>query len=110
MMRVRKIPLVIHVDSFGLVLLRKACRLCIVCEFLIAHEAEVNRVVEELAQHAGVRPTYIVLGTLASVTWRDGVSSGVTIEEVKRDMADFKAYMRVEITPRRWIRRDDATG
>jgi hypothetical protein len=35
-MRVRKIPLVIHVDSMGLVLLRRTCRLCIGCEMLIA--------------------------------------------------------------------------
>lgn len=59
--RVRKIPLVIHVDSMGLVLLRKTCRLCVVCEML---------------------------------------------EEVKHDMADFKAYVRVEITPRHWARKD----
>jgi hypothetical protein len=30
----------------------------------------------------------------------------VTLEEVKHDMADFKAYMSVEITPRQWIPRD----
>jgi hypothetical protein len=101
-MRVRKIPLVIHVDSVGLVLLRKTCGLCVVCEMLIAHEAEVNRVVEGLVPHSAIPPTYLVLGTLGSGTWRDGMRGGVTIEEVRHDMADFKAYMRVEITPRRW--------
>jgi ribosomal protein S27AE len=40
--RLRKIPLVIHVDSFGLELLRKICRLCVACEMLIAHEFELN--------------------------------------------------------------------
>ena len=98
----RKIPLVIHVDSMGLVLLRKTCRLCVVCEMLIAHEAEVNRVIEGLAAHAANPATYFVVGTLGSVTWRGGLSGSVTIEEVRKDMADFKAYMRVEITPRHW--------
>jgi hypothetical protein len=69
---------------------------------LIAHEAEVNRVVEGLAPHPAIPPTYLVLGTLGSGTWRDGMRGRVTIEEVRHDMADFKAYMRVEITPRRW--------
>jgi hypothetical protein len=101
-MRVRKIPLVIHVDSVGLVLLRKTCRLCVGCEMLIAHEAEVDRVIAGFAPHAAM-PSYLVLGTLGSGTWRDGMSGGVTLEEVKHDMADFKAYMRVEITPRQWI-------
>ena len=104
--RVRKIPLVIHVGSAGLVLLRKACRLCIVCEMLIAHEAEVNDAIEGLAPHAATPPTYLVLGTLGPVTWRDGMSGRVTIEQVRHDMADFKAYMRVEITPRHWAPKD----
>ena len=99
-------PSVIHVDSMGLVLLRKTCRLCVVCETLIAHEAEVNRVVEGLAPHAAIPPTYLVLGTLGSVTWQNGLSGGVTIEDVRHDMADFKAYMRVEIAPRHWAPKD----
>ena len=98
----RKIPLVIHVNSVGLVLLRKTCRMCVACEMLIAHEAEVTRVIEGLAPHAASPQMYLVLGTLGSVTWRDGMSGGVTVEELRHDMADFKAHMRVEITPRHW--------
>jgi hypothetical protein len=106
--KVRKIPLVIHVDAVGLVLLRKTCRLCVVCEMLIAHEAEVKGVIEGLVPHIEVPPRYLVLGTLGPVTWRDGMSGGVTIEEVRHDMADFKAYMRVEITPRHWAPREQS--
>jgi hypothetical protein len=68
---------------------------------LIAHETEVDRVIAGFAPHAAM-PPYLVLGTLGSGTWRGGMSGGVTLEEVKHDMADFKAYMRVEITPRHW--------
>src|SRR5579871_343296 len=78
-MRLRKIPLVIHVDDFGLVLLRKTCRLCVACEMLIAHEAEINRVVEAFASGTGSATTYLVLGTLGSRTWRDGIGGGVTL-------------------------------
>ena len=102
--RLRKIPLVVHVDSFGLVLLRKTCRLCIVCEVLIAHEAEMNHVIGGLAPHSGARVEYLVLGTLGSRTWREGLCGRVTIQEVKDDMADFKAYVQVSITPRHWSR------
>jgi hypothetical protein len=41
--RVRKLPLVIHVEDVGLVLLGKTCRLCIACETLVAHEADLDR-------------------------------------------------------------------
>ena len=101
--RLRKIPLVIHVNSVGLVLLRKTCRVCAVCEMLIAHEAEVTRLINGLAPHAATPRPYLVLGTLGPVTWRDGMSGNVTIEQVRHDMADFKTHMRVEITPRHWV-------
>jgi hypothetical protein len=109
-MRLRKIPLVIHVDSFGLMLLRKTCRLCVVCEMLIAHEAEVRRVIDGLAARSDFTATYVVLGTLGLGTWREGVSRGVAIEQVKHAMADFKAVMRIEISPRRWAPKHDAAG
>ena len=64
--RVRKLVLVIHVESVGLVLLRKTCR--------------------------------------------RGLSGSVTVDEVAGKMADFKAHMRVDITPRHWSRKDNADG
>src|SRR5262245_64791636 len=71
--RLRKIPLVIHVDTFGLVLLRKTCRLCVACEMLIAHETEVSRIIEGVPARSDVKAPYLVLGTLGSGTWREGM-------------------------------------
>ena len=51
---------------------------------------------------------YVVLGTLDTTTWRRGLSGSVTIGEVADTMADFKAYVRVDITPRHWSRKSDA--
>jgi uncharacterized C2H2 Zn-finger protein len=98
--RLRKIPLVIHVNSFGLVLLRKTCRLCLACEMLIAHESELNAEVQQVAARSDVDGSYVVLGTLGSGTWRAGMRQSISIEQVKHDMADLVAYMKVEITPR----------
>jgi len=36
------IPFAIHVDGVGLVVLRKTCRLCVKCELLIVHQAEIE--------------------------------------------------------------------
>ena len=95
--RLRKIPLVIHVDSFGLVLLRKTCRLCVACEMLIVHEFELNAEVQQVASRSDSDAEYLVLGTLRSGTWRAGMREHISVEQVKRDMADFVAYMKVEI-------------
>ena len=100
--------LVIHVDSVGLVLLRKTCRLCVVCEMLIARESEIGDVINGLRSHRVGTRDYVVLGTLEASTWRRGLSGSVTIDAVAGTMADFKAYMRVDITPRHWSRKRDA--
>jgi len=107
--RVRKMVLVIHVDSVGLVLLRKTCRLCVVCEMLIVPETEMDDVIDGLGSYQGDTREYVVLGTLDVRTWRRGLSANVTSDEVAGAMADFKAYVQVDITPRHWSRRSDAT-
>jgi hypothetical protein len=107
-MRVRKIPLVIHIDSVGLVMLRKSCRLCLVCEMLIAHQAEIDRLMSDLRR--GSAEKYLVLGTLGTKTWRRGLSGGVTVEELIEHMADFKQYMRIDYTPGGRYRSDEAAG
>jgi hypothetical protein len=92
-------------DPIGLVLLRKTCRLCTVCEMLIADEAEMNRLIDSLRAAGSTGQPYLVLGTLETKTWRDGMSGNVTIQQLKEHMADFKAYMRVDITPRHWAQK-----
>jgi hypothetical protein len=67
---------------------------------LIAHESELNAEVQQVAARSDVDGSYVVLGTLGSGTWRAGMRQSISIEQVKHDMADFVAYMKVEITPR----------
>jgi hypothetical protein len=81
-------------------LLRKTCRLCVVCEMLIAHEFELTAEVQQAAARSDVDAEFLVLGTLGSGTWRAGMRESISIEQVKHDMADFAAYMKVEIAPR----------
>ena len=83
-------------------MLRKTCRLCVVCETLIAHKTEVDDLIDSLRSHHAEGREYLVLGTLESKTWRQGLSSAVSVEQVRDHMADFKAYMQVDVTPRHW--------
>jgi hypothetical protein len=55
--RLRKIPLVIHVEPVGLVTLRKTCRLCVVCEMLIAHQAEVDTLIGAMGRKQAAKMT-----------------------------------------------------
>jgi len=103
--RVRKIPFVIHVDEVGLVVLRKTCRLCVKCELVIVHQAEIEPLIAaSVGQAAVTPPRYLVAGAVNPRVWRRGLSAGVMMDELIQHMADFKAYMDVEYWPGGWYR------
>ena len=103
--RVRKIPFVIHVDGAGLVVLRKTCRLCVDCELVIVHQAEIEPLIAaSVGRAVAAKPKYLVLGTVDPRVWRRGLSGSVVVDELIQHMADFKAYMTVEYTPGGWHR------
>lgn len=109
--RLRKLALVIHVEhpaGARLAMLGKTCRLCVMCEVLIAHEQELT----PLLRASGVAttnaaPDYLVLGTVAAPVWRSGIAHGVSLEAVRESMADFKQYLRVDVIPGGWSRDAD---
>jgi hypothetical protein len=41
---------------------------------------------------------YVVLGTIDRRTWRQGVVGHAQLAEIREHMADFKTYLRVEVT------------
>lgn len=92
-------------------MLGKTCRLCVVCEVLIAHEQEITPLlVASGVAASNPAPNYLVLGTVAARVWRVGIARGVSLETVKESMADFKEYLRVDVTPGGWYREDDRPG
>jgi hypothetical protein len=104
--RIRKLPLVIHlehVDGPKLVLLNKTCRLCALCETLVVDRAELEDVIVATGFYAAVRPPeYVVLGTIDRRVWRRGLAGDAQLADVREHMADFKRYLRVDVTPARW--------
>src|SRR6478672_9917030 len=57
----RKLSLVVHVEGFGLAILGKTCRLCLKCETLIPHKAELDKLISTVVTAS--QPDYFVLGT-----------------------------------------------
>jgi hypothetical protein len=101
--RVRKIPLVIHVDGVGLLILRKTGRLCLDCETVVVHQAEIESEIRTASGPAAAAiADYLVLGTTSSRVWRQGLSGDMKIDELVRNMADFKAHLQIKSTPGGW--------
>jgi hypothetical protein len=103
---VRKLSLVIHVEGFGLVLVGKTCRLCLRCETLIAHKAELDTLLSTVVNVS--RPEYVVLGTVARRTYRRGLAGAASLDDVKAHTSDFKSYWKVEITPGGWYPKNES--
>lgn len=105
---VRKLPLVIHVESFGLVLLGKTCRLCLRCDTLVAHKAELDALLRAVVDVP--EPEYVVLGTIDRHVYRRGLAGVASLDDVKEHMADFKSYWKVDVTPAGWYPQDEQAG
>ena len=93
----RKLSLVVHVEGFGLAILGKTCRLCLRCETLIAHRAELEKLISTVVTAS--KPDYFVLGTADRHTYRRGLAGLASLDDVKAHTSDFKSYWNVEITP-----------
>lgn len=100
----RKIPLVIHLAGVGLLVLRKSCRLCLKCEVVIAHQAELESSIPTTPAQDNTPPEYMVLGTTNPQMWRRGLTGEMSAEELICNMADFKSHLRVECTAGGWYR------
>ena len=105
--RVRKLPLVVHVEHAGaprLVLLNKTCRLCVMCETLIVDRFELEgEIIAAGLSTTGRPPDYVVIGTIDRRTWRRGLG-GAAIPDIRDYMADFKKYVKVDVVPAHWGR------
>lgn len=93
----RKLSLVVHVEGFGLIIVRKTCRLCLRCETLIAHKPELDQLLSMVVIRS--KRDHVVLGTADRRTCRLGLAGAASLDDVKAHMSDFKSYWNVIITP-----------
>jgi hypothetical protein len=85
-----------------MVLLNKSCRLCVHCETLIVHRAELERVIIAAGLRGIGQPEYLVLGTIDRRTWRRGLAGNAQLADVRKYMADFKKYLKVDVIRAHW--------
>ena len=105
-MRVRKLPLVIHVDPMQLVALNKTCRYCPGCDLLIAHQDEIEGFLAALfgdRQPEVVGNPYLVFGTEDRADWLRGMRTPVFPAEALECVHDFIEEVGFKPTPR-WVR------
>lgn len=91
----RKFPLLITVEGHGPIVMGKTCRYCARCEFIIAHQAELDaELAYLLSQRAPelVGNEYLVMAVVERRTWQKGVEGSLAMGEMLEQTADIKKY------------------
>ncbi|MBU2446128.1 MAG: hypothetical protein KJ666_11255 [Bacteroidetes bacterium] len=100
--RPRKFALLIHVEGSGIIVLGKTCRYCVSCEVIIAHqkglESELANVFLARKPEVIGNP-YLVIGTVDIRTWRKGLQSANTLEQILDKASDFKHQLTMHSVP-----------
>jgi hypothetical protein len=107
--RIRRFPLVIHIDPQQLFLLNKQCRYCTKCDLIIARKSEVESLMAAALEQSNpqvIGNDYLVMGVAERKDWRESkkgeMSQGETIER----MLVFKDVLNFELAPGGWYRDD----
>ena len=101
----RKFPLLIHIDGFGLLIFGKTCRYCPKCEFIIAHQNDLEHYMTEIFSESHpeiIGNDYFVVGTVETKIWREGMGEPMKIEKLLDHTADIKDRMVLHYQQRGW--------
>lgn len=97
--KVRKIPLVIHIEPQQLLFLNKQCKYCPYCDLIIAKQSELEVLMVFSLQSVNpkmIGNDYFVMGTLDRKDWQQGdrglLSSKQILERIYvfKDIWDFE--------------------
>jgi hypothetical protein len=106
----RKIPLLIHVEPMHLLALNYTCRYCQACDLLIAHKYEIEHLLTEMFRQYDseiVGNDYLIIGTVETATWREGLQRPKTVAEMLPQASDFAEYYEeLRVTQPGWYKAD----
>ncbi len=98
--RLRKFPLVIHIEPSTMFVLNKTCRFCPTCELLIVHRREIEPM---MAATFGERAPeivgndFVLLGTLERADWRLGIAGRLSQSDAANRLILFRRHLDSEI-------------
>ncbi len=105
--RIRKFPLVIHIDPHQIILLNKKCRYCTKCDLIIARQSEVESLMvvclDEINPEA-IGNNYLAMGVVNRKDWKEGNNGKLDSTETLDRMYFFKDMLKFELIPGGWYR------
>ena len=106
LMNMRKFALFIHVDGWGPLSMGKTCRYCPRCEFIIAHQDDLEKVLTGFFKQHGpdkIGKDYFVLGTASLKSWKEGARNKAgNLQEALEHVSDFSKILTLKVDCGGW--------
>jgi len=103
--KIRKFPLVIHIDPQQLLLLNKKCRYCTKCDLIITKKSEVESLMAACFEESSPQITgnnYLVMGVAERRDWRESKKGKMPQCETIERMLVFKNVLNFEPVQPGW--------
>lgn len=103
--KLRKLPLVIHIEPKQLFILNKTCRYCSYCDLIIAKQAELEALMAAYFEKQNpemVGNKYLVFGTVERKDWKEGDKGKMSPDDLLQRTYVFKDVWNFDVTPGGW--------
>jgi hypothetical protein len=103
--KLRKYPLVIHIEPRQLLCLNKGCKYCESCDLIIVKQAEIESLIAVCCEKLNpslIGNKYLVFGTVDRSDWKQNSKKTTYPEETLDRLYVFKDVKQFEIVPGGW--------
>jgi hypothetical protein len=108
--KIRKFPLVIHIDPQQLLLLNKKCRYCVKCDLIIAKKSELESLMVtcfEQPMPEIIGNNYLVMGVAERRDWLESKKGKISQSETMERILVFKDVLNFELVRAGWYLEDE---
>ena len=109
--KVRKYPLVIHIEPKQLFCLNKSCKYCEKCDLIIGKQSQIEYLMSVSCKKIDpsiVGNKYVVFGTLDKADWKQHNQKTTYRQEAFDKVYIFKDVLNFEIVRGGWYKDDEA--
>ena len=108
--RIRKFPLVIHIEPRQLFLLNKECKFCPECDLIIVRQSEIEGFMAAAMEERNpdiIGNDYLVFGTMDRKDWRLSHIGKIDQSETAERVFLFEDVWDFEVIPAGWYRKGE---
>ena len=111
--KIRKFPLVVHIDPQQLLLLNKKCRYCVKCDLIIAKKSELESLMAacfEQSKPEIIGNNYLVMGVAERRDLLEGKKGKISQSQTIERILVFKDVLNFELVRAGWYHEDEIEG